>query len=150
MPRPATIAPPGTPLSRALALTRAGMMAERAARAFWLPLSLILLAATAAAFGLPALLPPGWVQGVGALAALAPGADVAGALAPLLRQWQSAGLVALDGDVVRLTTAGRFWYSNLVFAFDAILCAGAGNPMAGGPQSRPTFLQNQPKTRELS
>lgn len=70
MPRPALITPPRPALRRALALTRAGMVAERAARAFWLPLSLVLLAVTAAAFGLPALLPPGWVQGVGALAAL--------------------------------------------------------------------------------
>ncbi|RIK85026.1 MAG: heme anaerobic degradation radical SAM methyltransferase ChuW/HutW [Hyphomicrobiales bacterium] len=85
---------------------------------------------------------------VGALAALAPGADVAGALAPLLRQWQSAGLVALDGDVVRLTTAGRFWYSNLVFAFDAILCAGAAAPDA--PRARPDLPSDPRKTRELS
>src|SRR5690606_2135139 len=84
---------------------------------------------------------------VGALAALAPGADVAGALAPLLRQWQSAGLVALDGDVVRLTTAGRFWYSNLVFAFDAILCAGAAAPDA--PRARPDLPSDPRKTREL-
>ncbi|WP_333828611.1 DUF4175 domain-containing protein [Pararhodobacter sp.] len=62
MPRPADIPP--APLRRALALTRAGMVAERAARAFWLPFSLALLAGTAAAFGLPAQLPPGawpWV-----------------------------------------------------------------------------------------
>jgi len=62
MPSPAHFTPPPAPLRRALALTRAGMLAERAARAFWLPFSLLLLAATAAAFGLPAQLPPGWVQ----------------------------------------------------------------------------------------
>lgn len=75
MPRPAPITPPRPALPqpalrRALVLTRAGMVAERAARAFWLPLSLILLAATMAAFGLPALLPPGWLLGMGALVAL--------------------------------------------------------------------------------
>lgn len=84
---------------------------------------------------------------IGALAALAPGADVAGAVAPLLRQWREAGLVELDGDVMRLTTAGRFWYSNLVFAFDAILCAGA-TPPAGAP--RPALPSHPVKTRELS
>ena len=87
---------------------------------------------------------------IAALSALAPGEDVAGQLAPLLDQWRAAGLIGLEDGVMTLTTAGRFWYSNLIFAFDAILCAGAGNPMAGGPQSRPAFLQNQPKTRELS
>ena len=84
---------------------------------------------------------------IAALAALAPGADVAGEVAPLLRQWREAGLVELDGDVMRLTTAGRFWYSNLVFAFDAILCAGATPPVDA---PRPALPSHQAKTRELS
>lgn len=39
----------------------------------------------------------------------------------LARQWEAAGLLALDGDTLFLTPAGRFWYSNLIFAFDAVL-----------------------------
>ncbi|MFN3985520.1 MAG: heme anaerobic degradation radical SAM methyltransferase ChuW/HutW [Rhodocyclaceae bacterium] len=39
----------------------------------------------------------------------------------LLRQWQSAGLLRYDGSVATLSTAGRFWYSNLIFAFDDVL-----------------------------
>jgi oxygen-independent coproporphyrinogen-3 oxidase len=54
----------------------------------------------------------------------APFADTLGArIAPLLEQWCSAGLITIAGNVVSLTTAGRFWYSNLVAAFDAILPA---------------------------
>jgi oxygen-independent coproporphyrinogen-3 oxidase len=89
-----------------------------------------------------------------AVAALAPGAskgsDVIGRLSPLVEQWRTAGLVELSGDVMALTTAGRFWYSNLVFAFDSILCPGATPPSTGGPQTRPAFLHNPQKTRELS
>ena len=48
---------PLAPVSRALFLTRAGMMAERAARALWLPMSLMLLAAVAWAFDLHTRLP---------------------------------------------------------------------------------------------
>ncbi|MGS1096732.1 heme anaerobic degradation radical SAM methyltransferase ChuW/HutW (plasmid) [Aquamicrobium terrae] len=86
---------------------------------------------------------------IAALAPLAPGADVAGALAPLLRQWHDAGLVELDGDVMALTTAGRFWYSNLVFAFDALLCASAA-PRPGDPLPRTGLPSNQHRKRELS
>ncbi|WP_291002143.1 heme anaerobic degradation radical SAM methyltransferase ChuW/HutW [Hyphomicrobium sp.] len=42
-------------------------------------------------------------------------------IAPLLEQWRSAGLVSINGNVMSLSTAGRFWYGNLVSAFDAIL-----------------------------
>lgn len=55
------------------------------------------------------------------------------AIAPLLDQWQSAGLVSLDGSIVSLTTAGRFWYSNLVSAFDAVLSGPALSTAAGMP-----------------
>ncbi len=96
-----------------------------------------------------------------AVAASAPpeageGADVAGRLAPLLDQWRTAGLIELSGDVMALTTAGRFWYSNLIFAFDSLLCPAAPPPSAGGPpstgglQDRPAFPSTQQKTRELS
>ncbi|WP_323037513.1 DUF4175 domain-containing protein [Pararhodobacter sp.] len=53
-------------VSRALFLTRAGMVVERAARALWLPVSLALLAAVAWAFDLHARLPGDlslWVAG---------------------------------------------------------------------------------------
>ncbi|MFT0851395.1 heme anaerobic degradation radical SAM methyltransferase ChuW/HutW [Achromobacter sp. F4_2707] len=39
----------------------------------------------------------------------------------LVKQWQSAGLLDWDEGIIRLTLAGRFWYSNLIFAFDALL-----------------------------
>lgn len=86
---------------------------------------------------------------IATLGALAPGADVAERLAPLLGQWRTAGLVELSGDVVTLTTAGRFWYSNLVFAFDSLLCEG-GAPTTGGMPQRPAATPNLHKTRELS
>lgn len=47
--------------------------------------------------------------------------DVRALFAPLLEQWQRAGLVALAGDAVHLTIAGRFWYSNLIAAFNDII-----------------------------
>jgi len=80
-----------------------------------------------------------------AIAPLAPVGDVAGRLAPLLRQWREAGLVEFAGDVVTLTTAGRFWYSNLIFAFDAILC-----PAPPVPAAEPSLVHNPHKKRELS
>lgn len=45
--------------------------------------------------------------------------------APLLDQWQHAGVVSLNGDIVQLTTAGRFWYGNLIAAFNDIITATA-------------------------
>ncbi|HHX90649.1 MAG TPA: DUF4175 domain-containing protein, partial [Paracoccus sp.] len=65
MPRPAETPPRS--LRRAMALTRAGMVLERVALAFWPALSLILLAGAAVAFGLPAHLPYAWFQGGAAL-----------------------------------------------------------------------------------
>lgn len=47
--------------------------------------------------------------------------DTASLFAPLLEQWQTAGLVQINNDVVHLTTAGRFWYSNLIAALNDIL-----------------------------
>lgn len=48
---------PLAPVSRALFLTRAGLVAERLARALWLPVSLVLLLATAWAFDVQTRLP---------------------------------------------------------------------------------------------
>jgi oxygen-independent coproporphyrinogen-3 oxidase len=55
----------------------------------------------------------------------------AGALfAPLLEQWQTVGLVQIENDVVHLTTAGRFWYSNLIAAFNDILSGATSDARA--------------------
>ncbi len=48
---------PLAPVARALGLTRAGMVAERMARALWLPVSLALIGATLWAFDLQTRLP---------------------------------------------------------------------------------------------
>jgi oxygen-independent coproporphyrinogen-3 oxidase len=50
-------------------------------------------------------------------------ADAASLFVPLLEQWQVAGLVRIENEVVHLTTAGRFWYSNLIAAFNDILAS---------------------------
>lgn len=59
--------------------------------------------------------------------------DARALFAPLLEQWQRAGLVEFEGDAARLTLAGRFWYGNLVAAFnDIITCTGPPpTPSAG-------------------
>ena len=49
--------------------------------------------------------------------------NITGFLTPLLEQWQRAGLLVREGDSVALTTAGRFWYGNLVTAFHDIISA---------------------------
>lgn len=41
--------------------------------------------------------------------------------APLREHWQQAGLVVFEGDPARLTLPGRFWYSNLIAAFNDII-----------------------------
>ncbi|MCC7348732.1 MAG: heme anaerobic degradation radical SAM methyltransferase ChuW/HutW [Variibacter sp.] len=76
-------------------------------------------------------------------------ADARALLAPLLAQWQRAGLVALDGDLVHLTIAGRFWYSNLIAAFNDII---AGTLPASGarPAAAPPFLPHQAKAGRMS
>jgi len=58
--------------------------------------------------------------------------DARALVVPLLEQWQRAGVVALDGEVVQLTTAGRFWYSNLIAAFNDIIANTIPPPAAGG------------------
>lgn len=55
--------------------------------------------------------------------------DPAELLLPLLEQWQAAGLLVLERLALHLTTAGRFWYSNLITAFNDIL-SGAMPPDA--------------------
>ena len=42
-------------------------------------------------------------------------------LAPLVAQWEAAGLLAFSDGIVDLTVAGRFWYANLISAFHDIL-----------------------------
>ena len=48
------------------------------------------------------------------------GRGFAAELRPLLEQWASAGLLTLSDGAVDLTTAGRFWYANLITALQDI------------------------------
>ena len=68
-------ADPARVITRAVRLTQAGLLAERLAQAFWLPVALALLAFTVLAFDLLALVPfrwTGWIAlGYGALFAVA-------------------------------------------------------------------------------
>lgn len=61
--------------------------------------------------------------GAAAITSLPHASHVRAQFASLLAQWQSCGLVLPDGDVVNLTVAGRFWYSNLAAAFNDIITA---------------------------
>jgi oxygen-independent coproporphyrinogen-3 oxidase len=70
------------------------------------------------------------------LEAAAPAQGLTGAMMPLLEQWQSAGLLELAGAVVKLTVAGRFWYSNLIIALDSMF-AEPGPVGPSGPPFRP-------------
>jgi oxygen-independent coproporphyrinogen-3 oxidase len=56
--------------------------------------------------------------------------EVMAPFSALLEQWQAAGLVVLSGDVAHLTTAGRFWYGNLIAAFGEVI----GNSVRPGTQ----------------
>ncbi len=69
-------------------------------------------------------------------------ADTRALFAPLLAQWQRAGLVALDGNVARLTLAGRFWYSNLIAAFNDII-TGTSPASEAKPAMPPPFFRQQ-------
>ncbi len=85
---------------------------------------------------------------LGRVEAIAPGSGVRATLGPLLEQWRSVGLVELSGDAVALTLAGRFWYSNLVFAFDALLCEKASSAVVSAPAI--LSLPQQSEAKELS
>lgn len=60
--------------------------------------------------------------------------------AQLLEQWQHAGLVVFEGDVAHLTLAGRFWYSNLIVAFNDIITASM--PASGADREIPPSFSN--------
>lgn len=77
------------------------------------------------------------------------GVELAACVAPLLEQWRGAGLVTLSEHVVSLTTAGRFWYGNLVSAFDAILTALAPS-IAGGPAGAHSVLKTRERETQTS
>jgi oxygen-independent coproporphyrinogen-3 oxidase len=85
---------------------------------------------------------------LGKVEGAAPVSGVRATLAPLLEQWQSAGLIRIAGDLVTLTLAGRFWYSNLVSAFDAVLCEDTS--LAGGPPPSALSPPQRNKAKELS
>jgi oxygen-independent coproporphyrinogen-3 oxidase len=72
--------------------------------------------------------------------------DARALFAPLLEQWQRAGLVEFDGDTARLTLAGRFWYSNLIAAFNDIMTG----TMSGAGHAAPPFSQHQSKAGRVS
>jgi len=73
-----------------------------------------------------------------------PGAPDAGAtLAPLLSQWRAAGILTMADDTVRLTTAGRFWYGNLINALNDILLKLTGAPPPAFPMHRPPIATSQ-------
>ena len=93
---PSSPASPADP-RRALVLTRAGMVAERLARAFWLPASLLIIAAVALAFGLADLLPGRWWLALAVSYALL--LLVTGALALRRMRWPSRAeaLARLEG-----------------------------------------------------
>ena len=58
---------------------------------------------------------------------------------PLLEHWQRAGLVVMESDVANLTLAGRFWYSNLIAAFNDIITSTAPVSHATHGASPPHF-----------
>lgn len=76
-------------------------------------------------------------------------ADVRTLFAPLLEQWQGAGLMVVEGDVARLTLPGRFWYSNLIAAFNDIITGTgpASDTRHGGP---PPQFNNRPNAGETA
>jgi oxygen-independent coproporphyrinogen-3 oxidase len=63
--------------------------------------------------------------------------DTRHVFAPLLSQWHAAGILTMSGDIARLTTAGRFWYGNLINAFNDILLKLTGAPPLAFPVHRP-------------
>lgn len=82
-----------------VALTRAGMAAERLARALWPAWTVVLLALAAVAFGAGEALPPAWAQGaLAAAAALAAGLAVRGLRA---MRWpdRAAAVARLDATL---------------------------------------------------
>lgn len=79
-----------------------------------------------------------------------PGAPDAGeVIAPLLSQWRAAGILTMADNTVRLTTAGRFWYGNLINAFNDILLKLTGTPPPVFPMHRPS-IQTSHATGRLS
>ncbi len=73
-------------------------------------------------------------------------ADIRALFAPLLEQWQQAGLLVIEGDVARLTLVGRFWYGNLIAAFNDIITATAPGSDASRGELPPEF-DHRPNAR---
>lgn len=67
-------------------------------------------------------------------------------VAPLLAQWHRAGLLEDAGPVLRLTTAGRFWSTNLARALVERLIPGDSTPAGDSTTERTTG----PVRRDLS
>jgi hypothetical protein len=51
----------------------------------------------------------------------------------------AAGILTMADNTVRLTTAGRFWYGNLINAFNDILLKLTGTPPPVFPMHRPSI-----------
>jgi len=68
--------------------------------------------------------------------------DARAQFAPLLQQWQRAGLLTLEGDVAHLTILGRFWYGNLIAAFNDIIAGTA--PASDAGRAGPPPFHNPP------
>lgn len=66
---------------------------------------------------------------------------------PLLEQWQRAGLLVMEGDVANLTLPGRFWYSNLIAAFNDVISSTAPASQTTHGASPPQF-NPKPKAGE--
>lgn len=66
--------------------------------------------------------------------------DVRTLFTPLLEQWQSAGLLTLNGGSARLTLTGRFWYGNLIAAFNDIITSTM--PSSDSEAADPPFIIN--------
>ncbi|WP_370576367.1 DUF4175 domain-containing protein [Paracoccus sp. MC1854] len=139
---------------RAVALTWAGMWWERLARAFWVPVTLAMLAVAALALGLVAALPPaalGWVSVLWALAFLA--ALLAGWMR-FRRPVRAEALARVDmriagrplsvlGDRMALGGPGAeaLWRAHLDAARKAAAQARRATPDAGLPRRDPFALR---------
>lgn len=74
--------------------------------------------------------------------------DFARASAPLIRQWEKAGLLKWDGHAAILELAGRFWHTNLSSGLHAVArhCFGEQIPTPRAP-SPPTPTLSLPNAR---
>lgn len=139
---------------RAVALTLAGMWWERLARAFWVPVTLAMLAGAALALGLVAALPPqalGWISVIWALAFLA---SLAAGWMRFHRPTRAEALLRVDASLAgrplsalgdRMVLGGpeaeALWRAHLNAAHRAAARARRAVPDAGLPRRDPFALR---------